>query len=83
MSVFKEFGYDLPRTSGAQYQASVKKDIKDIEKGDLVFYGYGGSRHVALYIGHGKIIHASTSATGIKISDYNYETPFGIGTYLK
>src|SRR5699024_898952 len=83
MSVFKEFGYDLPRTSGAQYQASVKKDIKDIEKVDLVFYGYGASRQVALYIGQGKIIHASTSATGSKISDNKYETVYGIGTYLK
>ena len=81
MSVFKEFGVELPRVAASQCSASRKKDIKDIEPGDLCFYGYGIS-HVALYIGNGKIIHASTSATGIKISDYDYETPVAIGTYI-
>lgn len=83
MSVFKEFGYSLPRVAGAQYEASQKKEISQLEKGDLVFYGSGAISHVALYIGDGKIIHASTSASGIKISDYDYETPTGVGTYLK
>lgn len=82
MSVFKNFGYELPRVAAAQFEASRKKEISEIEPGDLVFYG-GGISHVALYIGDGKIIHASTSASGIKISDYDYETPVGIGTYLK
>lgn len=83
MSVFKEFGYDLPRVAVAQYEASQKKDISQLETGDLVFYGAGGINHVALYIGNGKIVHASTAATGIKVSDYNYETPVGIGTYVE
>lgn len=81
MSVFKEFGVELPRVAASQCSASRKKDIKDIEPGDLVFYGAGIS-HVALYIGDGKIIHASTSATGIKISNYDYETPAAIGTFI-
>ena len=83
MSVFREFGYDLPRVAAAQYEASQKKDISQLETGDLVFYGAGGINHVALYIGNGKIVHASTAATGIKVSDYNYETPVGIGTYVE
>ena len=83
MSVFKEFGYDLPRVAAAQYEASQKKDISQLETGDLVFYGAGGINHVALYIGNGKIVHASTAATGIKVSDYNYETPVGMGTYVE
>ena len=83
MSVFKEFGYDLPRVAAAQYEASQKKDISQLETGDLVFYGAGGINHGALYIGNGKIVHASTAATGIKVSDYNYETPVGIGTYVE
>lgn len=83
MSVFKEFGYDLPRVAATQYEASQKKDISQLETGDLVFYGAGGINHVALYIGNGKIVHASTAATGIKVSDYNYETPVGIGTYVE
>lgn len=83
MAVFKEFGYELPRVAAAQCEASTKKELSRIEPGDLVFYGNYGIDHVALYIGDGKIIHASTSATGIKISDYTYRTPAAVGSYLK
>ena len=83
MSVFKEFGYDLPRVAAAQYEASRKKDISQMETGDLVFYGAGGINHVALYIGNGKVVHALNSNKGIVITDYNYDTPVGVGTYVK
>ena len=82
MSVFAQFGYALPRVAADQYYQCEKKDISDLEPGDLVFYGSGIS-HVALYIGNGQIIHASTAATGIKISNYDYETPVGVGTYIE
>lgn len=82
MSVFKEFGYELPRVAAAQYESSQKKELSDIEVGDLVFYG-SNIYHVGLYIGDEKIIHASTSASGSKVSDYDFETPSGVGTYLK
>ena len=82
MSVFAQFGYSLPRVAADQYYQSVKKNVADLEPGDLVFYGSGIS-HVALYIGNGQIIHASTSASGIKISKYDYETPAGVGTYIE
>lgn len=83
MSVFKEFGYELPRVASAQMEASELKAVEEIETGDLVFYGDYVIDHVALYIGDGKIIHASTSATGIKISDYDYRQPAAVGTYLE
>lgn len=83
MSVFKEFGYELPRVAAAQFESSDQKSIDEIEPGDLLFYGDYGIDHVALYIGDEKIIHASTSATGIKISDYNYREPVGAGNYIK
>ena len=82
MSVFAEFGYSLPRVAADQYYQSVKKEVADLEPGDLIFYGRGIG-HVALYIGDGQIIHASTAATGIKISDYDYEAPVGVGTYIE
>ena len=81
MSVFAEFGYSLPRVAADQYYQSSQKTVENLKPGDLIFYGNGIS-HVALYIGDGKIIHASTSATGIKISDYDYQTPVGVGTYI-
>ena len=82
MSVFAQFGYSLPRVAADQYYQSVQKSVADLDPGDLVFYGSGIS-HVALYIGDGQIIHASTSASGIKISNYDYETPVGVGTYIE
>ena len=83
MSVFAQFGYELPRVAAAQCAASEKKDVSNIEVGDLVFYGDGGIDHVALYIGDGKIVHASTAATGIKVSDYNYRAPAAVGTFVE
>ena len=83
MSVFANFGYSLPRVAAAQCDASTKKDISQLEPGDLVFYGSGYIDHVALYIGDGKIIHASNAATGIKISDYDYEQPAAVGTFME
>lgn len=82
MSVFAEFGYELPRVAAAQCSASEKKSIADIEVGDLVFYGEGCIDHVALYIGDGKIVHASTAATGIKVSDYDYRAPAAVGSFV-
>ena len=83
MSVFANFGYSLPRVAAAQCDASTKKDISQLEPGDLVFYGNGYVDHVALSIGDGKIIHASGAATGIKISNYDYEQPAAIGTFME
>ena len=82
MSVFAEFGYELPRVAAAQCAASKKKSVADIEAGDLVFYGEGCIDHVALYIGDGKIVHASTAATGIKVSDYDYRAPAAVGSFV-
>lgn len=79
---FVEFGYELPRVAAAQCSASEKKSIADIEVGDLVFYGEGCIDHVALYIGDGKIVHASTAATGIKVSDYDYRAPAAVGSFV-
>ena len=83
MSVFANFGYSLPRVAAAQCEASTKKDISQLEPGDLVFYGSGYVDHVALYIGDGKIIHASGAATGIKISNYDYQQPAAVGTFME
>ena len=83
MSVFANFGYSLPRVAADQCAASTGKDISQLEPGDLVFYGNGYIDHVALYIGDGKIIHASGAATGIKISNYDYQQPAAIGTYME
>lgn len=77
MSVFKHFNVSLPRTSGSQSSSGTKISESDLLPGDLIFYsGSSGTiNHVALYIGNGQVIHASSPESGIKISQYKYRTP--------
>ncbi|MBQ8877747.1 MAG: C40 family peptidase, partial [Lachnospiraceae bacterium] len=76
-SIFKKYGVSLPRTSRAQANAGTKIQYSQIQPGDLIFYAKGGTiNHVAIYIGGGQVIHASSPKTGIKISNYNYRTPY-------
>lgn len=79
MGIYRKFGYSLPRVSGSQAGSGRSVSSSGAKPGDLVFYG-SGSRisHVAMYIGNGQVIHASTTRTGIKISNMNYRTPVKI-----
>lgn len=86
-SVMKHFGINIPRTADQQalgydgtttkYAAAKVISVNNIQPGDLVFY-YSPISHVGIYIGDGKIVHASNSAAypqgGIKVSPYNYAT---------
>jgi cell wall-associated NlpC family hydrolase len=75
-SVFKKYGVSLPRTSREQANAGTTIQASQLQPGDLIFYAKGGTiNHVAIYIGNGQVIHASSPKTGIKISSYNYRTP--------
>lgn len=78
MSVYKKFSYNIGRSSRDQAASAGKKVSVSCRKpGDLIFYVRRGRvSHVALYIGDNKIVHASTAATGIKISKYNYNKPY-------
>ena len=73
-SVFKHYGISLSRTSRAQAGDGKKISSSELLPGDLVFYSdsRGTINHVALYIGGGRVVHASNKKTGIKISKYNY-----------
>lgn len=84
MSVYKYFGYKLPHNAYSQIGATKKVKMKNIKPGDLIFYGssVGGCNHVALYIGNNKVVHASTPATGIVISDYKYRNYVAVGRVL-
>ncbi|MDE6015967.1 MAG: C40 family peptidase [Acetatifactor sp.] len=68
--VYSDFGYRLPRTSTEQRSAGTGVNYSDAQPGDLICY----SGHVALYIGGGKIVHASTQKTGIKVGNAEYRT---------
>lgn len=84
MRIYQKFGYRIPRTSRAQASASKKISSREMKQGDLIFYGSGKRvSHVAMYIGNGKVIHASNRKDGIKISKWNYRTPIKIGRFIK
>ena len=67
-SVYKAFGYSIPRNSTAQRSVGTEVSYAEAQPGDIICY----PGHVALYIGNGKIVHASSAKTGIKISNALY-----------
>lgn len=76
LSVFANYGISLPHSSKAQANCGTKIAASDAQPGDLFFYGNGSSiNHVAIYIGGGRVVHASSPKSGIKISGAYYRTP--------
>lgn len=70
MSVYANFGVSLPHSSSAdRSQGSAVGSLDEAQPGDLICY----SGHVALYIGDGQIVHASTKKTGIIVSNASYK----------
>lgn len=84
LSIFAKYGIYLPHSSAAQANCGTRISAGDAQPGDLFFYG-SGSRisHVAIYIGNGQIVHASSARTGIKISNAYYRSPICVVRLLK
>lgn len=76
LSVFANYGISLPHSSRAQANCGTRISASEARPGDLFFYGNGSSiNHVAIYIGNGQVVHASSPKSGIKISGAYYRTP--------
>ena len=67
-SVYRHFGYSLPRTSGAQRGVGTGVSYKDAIPGDIVCY----SGHVAIYVGNGQVVHALNPSKGILVTSATY-----------
>lgn len=77
MKVFQKYGVKLPRTSRTQANCGTTIEVSEAKPGDLIFYAKGKTiNHVAIYIGNGQVVHASSPKTGIKISNVSYRSPY-------
>ena len=76
-------GVYLNRTAASQSAQGRSVSADEARPGDLVFYSSGGSiDHVAIYMGNGRIVHASNEKVGIITSDMYYRTPAKIVNVL-
>jgi cell wall-associated NlpC family hydrolase len=65
---FAGVGILLPRWSGDQYDAGRQVSRSEAKRGDLLFWGPGGSQHEALYLGNGQMIEAQQTGVPVKVS---------------
>ncbi len=65
---FAGVGVLIPRFSGDQYNAGRHIPPSQAKRGDLIFYGPGGSQHVTIYLGNGQMLEASGSAGKVTVS---------------
>ena len=76
-------GVYLNRTAASQSTQGQAVSAEEARPGDLVFYSNGASvNHVAIYIGEGRVVHASNERVGITTSNMYYRTPVKIVNVL-
>jgi cell wall-associated NlpC family hydrolase len=73
-SGFTQFSYAgvgvlIPKYSGDQYNTGRKVPVSQAKRGDLLFWGPGGSQHVAIYLGGGRMLESSGSAGKVTVSN--------------
>lgn len=88
MWLYSRVGKSLPHFSGAQMNRGKPiRHKRNLQKGDLLFFGPGGGSHVSMYIGKGKMIHARNPRADIGIDNINeswYQSRYaGARRYLK
>jgi peptidoglycan DL-endopeptidase RipB len=77
--MFAGVGVLIPRFSGDQYNAGRHIPPSQAKRGDLIFYGPGGSQHVTMYLGNGQMLEASSLVGKVTVSPVR--TP-GMTPYL-
>ena len=71
-------GVSLPHSSRAQYSATARVDVEDIQVGDLVFYG-NPIHHVGIYVGNGQMVEASQTGTPVRYASIFRKDLVGVG----
>jgi cell wall-associated NlpC family hydrolase len=72
---FSAAGVSLPHSSGMQARMGSPVSTGDLQPGDLLFY-YSPTSHVAMYIGNGQMVHASTSGSPVKVVAFDSMSGF-------
>jgi cell wall-associated NlpC family hydrolase len=65
---FAGVGIKLPHYSGSQYNLGRKIPSSQMRRGDVIFYGPGGSQHVTIYLGNGQMLEAPDVGQTVKVS---------------
>jgi cell wall-associated NlpC family hydrolase len=68
-------GISLPHSSRSQSQMGAPVSAGNLQPGDLLFY-YSPTSHVAMYVGNGKMVHASTSSKPVMVVDFDSMSGF-------
>ncbi|BCO36197.1 peptidase M23 [Mycobacterium heckeshornense] len=65
---FAGVGIKLPHYSGSQYNLGRKIPSAQMRRGDVIFYGPGGSQHVTLYLGDGQMLEAPDVGLRVRVA---------------
>lgn len=77
---FAGVGIALPHYTGHQYQAGRQGPVTQMRRGDVIFFGPGGSEHVALYLGNGVMLEAPRPGQFVQVSPVRTSgmTPYAV-----
>ncbi|MGA5466226.1 NlpC/P60 family peptidoglycan endopeptidase RipB [Mycobacterium sp. NPDC050041] len=65
---FAGVGVLIPKYSGDQYDTGRKVPVAQARRGDLLFWGPGGTQHVAIYLGNGQLLEAASSKGRVSVN---------------
>ena len=65
---FAGVGIKLPHYSGSQYNLGRKIPSSQMRRGDVIFYGPGGSQHVTIYLGQGQMLEAPDIGLKVRVA---------------
>src|SRR3972149_476994 len=80
--VYRYFSIELPRTAREQFKAGMKVSKKELKIGDLIFFRTYAKfpSHVGIYIGGGKMVHASSRSKKVTVTNIN--EPYYVKRYI-